>query len=137
MHMGCFITGKNISIGKNSVINRNCYLDGRFAIEIGNNVSLSPEVYILSLTHNVHDENFGTIGAKVVIEDYVWVGAKAILMPGIKLSEGCIVGAGAVVTNSFDKYSIIAGVPARKIGKRKVTPKYSLRYFPYFDTDIT
>ena len=136
VHMGCFMTGRNISIGRNSVINRNCYLDGRVGIEIGNNVGVSPEVYVLSLTHDVYDEQFGTIGAKVILEDYVWIGARAMLMPGIRLSEGCVVGAGSVVTKSFEKYSIIAGVPAREIGRRAIAPKYSLRYFPYFDTDV-
>jgi acetyltransferase-like isoleucine patch superfamily enzyme len=135
--MGCFVTGCNISIGHHSVINRRCYLDGRIGIEIGNNVGISPEVYIISLTHDPDDKQFHTAGAKVVIEDRVWIGARAMLMPGVKLSEGCVVGAGSVVTKSFAPYSIVAGVPAKFIRERKRNDSYELNYFPLFDTDIT
>ncbi len=136
VHMGCFITGKNITIGNHSVINRRCYLDGRIGIVIGDNVSISPEVYIVSLTHDPQDELFQVFGKPVVLEDYVWIGARALLIPGVTLGKGCIVGAGSVVTKSFDKFLIIAGVPANCIGKRNEELKYQLTYFPLFDTDI-
>lgn len=136
VHMGCFFAGKQVEIGHNSVINRDCYLDGRVGVEIGDNVSVSPEVYIVSLTHDPQHSEFKTIGNKVILRDYVWVGARAMVLPGVVLSEGCVVGAGAVVTKSFESYSIVAGVPARKIGERSRNLNYSLRYFTYFDTDI-
>lgn len=135
--MGCFITGNRISVGKGSVINRNCYLDGRFGITIGNNVGISPECYLLSLTHDVGDPSFPTIGKTVEIEDYSWLGARSIILPGVHLSKGCVVGAGAVVTKSFASNQIVGGVPARIIGTRNVTHyDYTLNYFPFFDTDI-
>jgi acetyltransferase-like isoleucine patch superfamily enzyme len=136
IHMGCFFTGRHIQIGSNSVINRKCYLDGRVGIKIGDNVSISPEVYILSLTHDAQDSHFGTIGLPTVLEDYTWIGARAMIMPGVTLSKGCVVGAGAVVTKSFEPFSIVAGVPAKKIGERNRELSYKLSYFPYFDTDI-
>lgn len=136
VHMGCFITGNRISIGKNTVINRRCYLDGRTGIRIGDNVSISPEVYILSLSHIVDDPYFNAIGAEVVIGDYVWLGARAIIMPGVTLGDGCVVGAGSVVTKNFPPYSIIAGMPAKFIKKRNSDLMYTLKYFPFFDTDI-
>jgi len=136
VHMGCFFSGRNIHIGHNSVINRNCYLDGRIEVVIGNNVSLSPEVYILSLTHNPQDEHFCTVGKPVIVCDYTWVGVRAMVLPGVTLSEGCVVGAGAVVTKDIDSYSIVVGVPARVIGKRNRNLSYALKYFPYFDTDM-
>jgi len=136
IHMGCFFTGNNIAIGNNTVINRNCYLDGRFGIEIGDNVSISPEVCILSLTHDINDSGFVPIGKKTVLKDFVWVGMRALILPGVQLPTGCIVGAGSVVTKSFDSHEIVAGVPAKVIGKRNSNLTYSLNYFPYFDTDI-
>lgn len=135
--MGVFVTGNNIKIGKNTVVNRNVFIDGRFGVEIGANCSISPDVYILSLSHNPNDPEFTTLGGAVGLGDRVWVGARAIILPGVKLGDGCVVGAGAIVTKSFPPYSIIAGVPAKFIAKRNDELKYELQYFPYFDTDIT
>jgi maltose O-acetyltransferase len=137
IHMGCFFTGNKIVIGNNTVVNRNCYLDGRFSLEIGDNVSVSPETFILSLTHDLENNQFEAVGKKTVIMDYVWIGVRAIVLPGVRLGKGSVVGAGSVVTKSCKDYEIIGGMPARKIGTRKVQPEYTLRYFPLFDTDVT
>lgn len=136
IHMGVFVTGNNIIIGDNVVINRRTYLDGRIGITIKNNVSISPEVYIVSMEHNPNDPDFGTIGGEVVIDDHVWIGARAMLLPGIHIGEGAIVGACSVVTKDVDPYQIVAGVPARPIGQRSRNINYRCRYFPWFDTDV-
>jgi len=139
VHMGCFFTGRNIKIGKNSVINRKVYLDGRYGIEIGDNVSISPECYILSLSHEVHDSKFAAVGKQVSIGNYAWIGSRAIILPGVLLGKGCVVGAGSVVTKSFLKPNfIVAGMPAKFIAARRIEEyEYKLKYFPFFDTDIT
>ena len=137
IHMGCFITGRQITMANHSVINRRCYLDGRGGIEIGNNVSISPEVYIMSATHLVNDPLFAGAQFKVKIEDYTWIGARAIILPNVTLGVGCVVGAGAVVTKSVPPYQIVAGNPARIIGERSRSLRYNLSYFPLFDTDET
>ena len=136
VHMGCFITGRQTSIGNNTAINRRCYLDGRGGLRIGNNVSISPEVYLVSLTHDFQDPEFRSVPKEVVIEDYVWIGARAMILPGVTLSRGCVVGAGAVVTKDVAPYTIVAGVPAKKIGERTRDLQYETKYFPYFNTDI-
>jgi len=136
IHMGCFITGNHIRIGKNSVINRNCYLDGREGIEIGDNVSISPWVYVLSDSHDVQSHTFKNKGGVVTIGNFAWLGVRAIIMPNVKINEGAVVGAGSVVTKHVDEYSIVGGVPARKIGERTRGLNYSCSYFPFFDTDI-
>lgn len=135
VHMGCFFTGRNIRIGSLSVLNRNCRIDGRYGVEIGDNVSISPEVYILSLTHDPQAADFASIGATTVIEDYVWVGVRAMIMPGVRLQRGCVVGAGAVVTRDVGPNEIVAGVPARRIGVRGFDPAYPMGYRPWFNTD--
>lgn len=134
--MHCFFSGGNIEIGDNCVINRNCYFDGRYKIIIHNNVSISPECYLITFSHEVNDPNFSTFGKKIELENYVWLGARSIIMPGITLDKGVIVGAGSVVTKSFDKFSIIGGVPAKMISKRHENLQYKLNYFPLFDSDI-
>jgi acetyltransferase-like isoleucine patch superfamily enzyme len=136
VHMGCFFAGRNISIGSSTAINRRCYLDGRVRVTIGNSVSISPEVYILSLTHDAQSRDFRAEGKEVVIEDYVWIGSRAMIMPGVRLGKGCIVGAGSVVTKDVPPYDIVAGVPARKIGERTKDLDYKVEYFPCFNTDM-
>ncbi|MDX1463055.1 MAG: acyltransferase [Marinirhabdus sp.] len=136
IHMGVFVTGSNIKIGDNVVINRNVYLDGRIGIIIKNNVSISPEVYILSMQHDYDDPNFRTVGKEVVIENHTWIGARALILPGVTIGEGAVVGAGSVVTRSVEPYAVVAGIPARKIGERSTKIDYQNRYFPWFDTDV-
>ncbi len=136
VHMGCFFTGRKISIGDHTAINRRCYLDGRAGITIGNRVSISPETYIMSLTHDAQDPHFPAKGKPVRIEDYVWIGARAMIMPGVTLGTGCIVGAGSVVTKDVAPYDIVGGVPAVKIGERVKNLDYTVEYFPFFNTDI-
>ena len=136
IHMGCFITGRDIQIGQDTVINRNSYLDGRGGLSIGSFVAISPESYILSLGHDPHSPSFDTIAGRVIIEDYAWLGARAMLLPGIKLGKGCVIGAGAVVTKDVAQFAIVAGVPAVVIGERNRQLDYSPRYAPYFNTDV-
>jgi acetyltransferase-like isoleucine patch superfamily enzyme len=136
IHMKVFVTGKYITIGDNVVINRRTYLDGRIGITIKNNVSISPEVYIVSMEHDPNDPFFATRGGEVVIEDHAWIGARAMILPGIHIGEGAVVGACAVVTKDVNPYQIVAGVPARPIGQRSKQINYRCRYFPWFDTDV-
>lgn len=136
IHMGVFVTGYNIHIGNNVVINRRVHLDGRIGVRIHDNVSISPEVYIVSLEHDPQDASFGTRGAEVIIEEDVWIGVRAMIMPGVRVGKGAVVAAGAVVTKEVAPYQIVAGVPARPIGVRSHHLDYKLRYFPWFDTDL-
>lgn len=138
--MNQFVTGYynacNIRIGDNCVINRQCYLDGRQGIFIGDNVNISFGTSIITLQHNPNDKSFSCTGSKVVIDDYVWIGAKSIVLPGVRIGKGAIVAAGAVVTKDVAPYSIVGGVPARKIKERTHDLDYTTRFSPYFDTDI-
>ena len=136
VHMGVFVTGDHIEIGDNVVINRNVYLDGRIGIKIKNNISISPEVYIVSMEHDPNDPSFATRGGEVIIEDNVWIGARAMILPARHIGEGAVVGACAVVTKDVEPYKIVAGVPARVIGDRARQINYRCVYFPWFDTDI-
>jgi acetyltransferase-like isoleucine patch superfamily enzyme len=136
IHMGCFITGNDITIGNCSVINRNSYLDGRGGLIIGSNVSISPHAYILTLDHDPQSRDFATKTGPVRIDDYAWIGARATLLPGVTLGKGCVIGAGAVVTRDIDEFVIAAGVPAKPIGRRNRDLNYDPSYFPFFNTDL-
>lgn len=138
--MDCFLTGFatgwSLSIGANSAINRRCYLDARQGIRIGNNVNVSPEVYILTYQHDPQSRTFASFGAPVVIDDHAWIGVRAILLPGAHVGEGAVVAAGAVVTGEVPPYSIVAGVPATVRKERTRDLDYRTSWHPWFDTDI-
>jgi maltose O-acetyltransferase len=138
IHMGCFFAGNEIIIGSNTVIARKCYLDGRAGlITICNNVSMAPECYILSMTHLVNSSSFEAVSKAVLIEDYTWLGARCMVMPGVHTGIGSVLAASSVVTKNVDAYTVVAGVPAKKIADRNRNLDYQLSYFPYFNSDIT
>jgi maltose O-acetyltransferase len=138
IHGGCWVTGFRLSLGANSVINRNCRLDARGGIMIGSNVSISPECYLISASHDPHSPGFGgsTKPTAVSIDDHAWLGVRAIVLPGVTIGRGAVVGAGAVVTRDVEPLAIVAGNPARVIGRRRCEPQYELNWQPWFDTDI-
>lgn len=138
--MGCFLTGFatgwSLRIGSHSAINRRCYLDARQGIEIGDNVNISPEVYILTFQHDPQSPTFAGVGGPVIIEDHAWIGVRALLLPGVRIGEGAVVAAGAVVTRDVAPYTIVAGVPARVRRERTRELRYRTDWHPWFDTDI-
>ena len=133
IHMNTFINRNKIQIGQNSVVNRNCYLDGRGRLIIGNNVSISPEVHLITASHDVNSEYFDYFVKDIIVEDYVWIGTRATILPGVKLGKGCVVAAGSTVTKDVSAYDIVGGVPAKVIGKRKQNLNYTCRWLPPFD----
>ena len=133
IHLNTLITGRNIAIGENTTINRNCYLDGRGYLRIGNNVSISPDVHLITCDHEAQSKNFFFKSGEIIIEDYVWIGSRATVLPNVRIGEGAVVSACAVVTRNVEPYSIVAGVPAKLIGRRSSDLDYIPAYFPWFD----
>jgi acetyltransferase-like isoleucine patch superfamily enzyme len=134
IHLGCNINGRNIYIGINSVINRNCLLDGRGKLYIGNNTSISPDVHIITGDHDMNSANFSFRSQDVKIDDYVWIGTRATILPGVTIGTGAIVCAGAVVTKSVAAYDVVGGVPAVKIKQRERKDlSYNPKWFPWFN----
>jgi acetyltransferase-like isoleucine patch superfamily enzyme len=143
IHMGCYlwfygphqIRRSGVVIGRNSRINRRCLIDARGSIRIGDNVSISPEVAILTTQHRWDSGDFELESRNVVIDDHVWIGTRATVMPGTHIGRGAVVAAGAVATGQIPPLAVVAGVPARVITKR---PETALRYelndpFPLFE----
>ena len=115
--------GGFVQIGNNCSLNSNVQIGGALGrIVIGNNVIVAPNVVIRAADHGIRR------GApmryqphrrgQIIIEDDVWIGSNAVVTTDVSLARGTVVGAGAVVTRSTEPYSIVAGVPARKIGER-------------------
>lgn len=128
IHIGArFFYPANIEIGEGSVIGDNAFLDGRDRLIIGNHVDIASSVMIYNSEHDINSEDFGAIVAPVEIGDYVFIGPRAIILPGVKISKGAVVAAGAVVTKDVEEFTIVGGVPAQVIGERKTKdPHYRL-----------
>ncbi len=117
---------RKLKIGANTVIGHRATLDARGGLTIGNNINLSSEVMIWTAQHDYCDPEFGTMFKPVVIGDYVWLGPRCIILPGVTIGAGAVVAAGAVVTKDVEPYTVVGGVPAQKIADR---PK-GLNYNP-------
>jgi acetyltransferase-like isoleucine patch superfamily enzyme len=132
VHRGCrFYRPTGVQIGSHTVINRDILLDGRMGLIIGENVSISEGTAIFTLEHDPNSPDFANRGATVCIEDYVFVGARAIILPGVTVGRGAVVAASAVVTRDVAPYTIVGGVPARPIGQRRRDLAYTLDYLKF------
>ncbi|MEO6041361.1 MAG: DapH/DapD/GlmU-related protein [Croceibacterium sp.] len=130
---GCrFLNGRKIALGDRNVINFGTLIDGRAnRVTTGANVSIGPEAAILTLGHDPQSATFDDRGGDVRIGDHVWIGYRAIVLPGVTIGEGAVVGAGAVVTHDVAAYTIVAGNPARPIGERRRELCYTLDFDPW------
>lgn len=121
IHTGAqFFNPRNISIGKGTIIGQNAFLDGRDKLIIGNFVDIASEVMIYNSEHDINSDDFGPVSSPVEIGDYVFIGPRAIILPGVKIGKGAVVAAGAVVTKDIENFHIVGGVPAKVIGERKI-----------------
>lgn len=128
IHMGArFYLPSGVQIGEGSIIGDHVFLDGRAPLKIGDNVDIASEVLIYNSEHDVQSEGFDPIEEPVEIGDYVFIGARAVILPGVKIGKGAVVAAGAVVTKDVSPFKIVGGVPAKEIGERKnKNPHYKL-----------
>lgn len=136
---------RSLTIGKNSrvtaqviinnpsnvVIGNNTYINGgrlhvglNSRIIIGNDCLISYNVHFRTVSHNYINKNElirkqGEFEKDIIIEDDCWIGYGVQIMPGVTIHRGAVVGAGAVVTKDVEEYSVVAGVPAKVIKRRK------------------
>lgn len=115
-----FYDPKNIRIGNDTIVGEGIVLDGRDKLIIGDHVDIATDVMIYNAQHNINDPDFAAERAPVKIEDYVFIGPRAIILPGVTVGRGAVVGAGAVVTKDVKELEIVGGVPAKVIGERSL-----------------
>ena len=119
LNMRTYLMGPGaFSIGKHSHVNPGCLIDYRGGIEIGSCVSISHRVMLITGGHDVQSEDFREIRKPIKIGGYVWIGAGATVLQGVEVGEGAVVAAGAVVVDDVAPFTIVGGVPAKKIGDR-------------------
>ncbi|MFD2134657.1 acyltransferase [Novosphingobium resinovorum] len=102
-------------IGHNAFINRNVYFDLNSHVSIGDRVYVANHVRFITTNHEIGDRNQQSPirPAPIVVGDGAWIGANAIILPGVHIGNGSVVAAGAVVTRDVPENSLVAGVPAR------------------------
>ncbi|OGG11291.1 hypothetical protein A2Z00_02300 [Candidatus Gottesmanbacteria bacterium RBG_13_45_10] len=145
-----------IEIGHNTIIGNDAFLDGRFyrtwvgsenkffqylrdfinprerPLTIGNNVSIAGEVRMYTMQHDVDDPQFKEVGAPVVIDDYVVIGTRVTILPGVHIGKGAVIASGAVVTEDIPPYTVVGGVPAKFIRNRSKDLRYTLKFARLF-----
>jgi len=122
-HIGVYPTCKvwapwNIEMGSWVAIDDEVNLYSADKITIGTKVAISREAFICTASHDIAKPNRPLITAPITICDGVWIGAHAIILPGVTIGEAAVVAAGAVVTKDVEPWSVVAGNPARFIKKR-------------------
>jgi acetyltransferase-like isoleucine patch superfamily enzyme len=113
-----------MEIGSGTWIGQQCFLHSAGGVRIGDNVGIGPAVKIISSYHDAVDCNVPILHTpivfgEVVIEAGCDIGVGAIILPGVAIGRGAQVGAGAVVTGDVEPYSVVGGIPARLIRRRK------------------
>lgn len=115
---GCWFFSADVRIGEMTLINHRCYFDSRESITVGDHCSLAPEVMLCTSGHRPGDaaKRAGAYeAAPINVRNGSWLGTRATILGGVTIGEGCIVAAGAVVTQDCAPHGMYAGVPARRV----------------------
>ncbi len=118
IHPGCWFFSADVRIGEKTLINHRCYFDSRESITIGDRCSLAPEVMLCTSGHRSGDaaKRAGPYeAAPIAVGNGSWLGTRATILGGVTVGVGCIVAAGAVVTQDCAPHGMYAGVPARRV----------------------
>lgn len=145
IHWRCeFNQPAGVEIGHNTIIGNDAFLDGRMKnflsytkthgrpLKIGNNVSIAGEVRIYTMEHDIDSPDFAETGAPVVIDDYVVIGTRVTILPGVHIGRGAVIASGAVVTGDVGEFDVVGGVPAKFIKTRNKNLTYTLKFSRLF-----
>lgn len=111
----------NLRVGNHTWIGENVWIDNLVSVTIGNNCCLSQGCYILTGNHDYSKSAFDLMVKPVVMEDGTWLGAKAVLCPGVKMNSHSVLAVGSVATSDLEAYTIYQGVPAVKVRERVIS----------------
>lgn len=110
----------NLELGSYVAIDDSVNLYSADKIKIGTKVAISREAFICTASHDISKPNRPLVTAPITICDGVWIGARAIVLPGVTIGEGAVVAAGAVVTKDVEPWTVVGGNPAKFIKKREL-----------------
>lgn len=115
---GCTFKGNNILIKDGAFINHNTFINCEEKVTVGKNVYIAFDVLITTNSHEIGESSqraINSVKLPIVIGDGTWIGARATILPGVTIGEGCVIAAGAVVNKDCEANGIYAGVPAKRI----------------------
>lgn len=107
-----------LSFGSKVFCNNGCRFDAAAGIQIGSYCQIGPRVSFETISHDLRPvvgSHRPSILRPIVVEDYVWIGANAVILPGVTIHSGAVIAAGAVVTEDVPANAVVGGVPARVI----------------------
>ena len=112
--------GKNITIGRDVFINSGCHFQDQGGITIGDGSLIGHNVVLATINHDLSPlNNRENHYAPIVIENHVWIGSNATILPGVTIGRWAGVAAGAVVAKDVEEFTVVGGVPAKEIRKVK------------------
>jgi maltose O-acetyltransferase len=119
------ISKKGVKIGDEVTLCLGSYLDYTGGLKIGNRVNISQDVIVFTHDHDIDGKSLYEhkliAGKGLTIEDEVWIGARAIILPSVqKIGRGAVIATGSVVTKDVPELAIVAGSPAKAIRKRRL-----------------
>ncbi len=117
-----------LEIGNHVWIGEEVWIDNLAQVKIGDNVCLSQGAMLLTGNHDYRKETFDLIVMGIVLEEGAWIGAKAIVCPGVVCHSHSLLAVGSVATNNLEGYSIYQGNPAVKVREREQTAERTKRH---------
>ncbi len=115
---GCWFGGRRITIGRDSTVNYGVFLDNAAPITIGERCDIGMQVMLCTGTHSIGEplrRAGAATAAPIVLGSGVWIGARAVVLPGVQIGDGCVIGAGALVVVDCAPHGVYVGVPARRV----------------------
>jgi len=119
-----------LKIGKGTIVGDNALLAAQRGLSIGENVNISSNVSIYSGAHDHRDPYFRSTPQTtrpITIGNRVWIGSNVIILTGVNIGEGAVCCAGCVVTKDVEPYSVVAGIPAKKVNERPRDLRYEFK----------
>ena len=107
-----FFSPWKLTVGDHSNIQWGCFIDCRGGVVIGERVDITMGVRILSEYHDIDSSIYSTKSKSVLLEDYAVIGSYSLILPGVRIAQGTVIGAGSVVAKSTKEYSLYVGNPA-------------------------
>ena len=107
-------------MGDHCWIGEDCWIDNIAPVTLGNNVCISQGAYLCTGNHDWSDPTFGLLVDTIEIRDGAWIGAKALVTPGVEINECAVITTGSVVTDDVPAYAIYGGNPARFLRSREI-----------------
>ncbi len=110
-----------LEVGDDCWIGESVWIDNLATVKIGSNVVLSQGAYLLTGSHDYKKEAFNLLLGEIILEDGVWIGAKATVCPGVVGKSHSVLAVGSVATKDLDAYTIYQGNPAIKKRERVIS----------------